>query len=220
MGQKINPISNRLGYTARWRSRWFDIKQYPTYLLEDHKIRTTISKDLRKASIARIDIERLGQDTIINIVTARPGMIIGHGGAGIEGLRKKIKKLIGHEVKINIIEVRDPETNAAIIANQIVEQIERRLPFRRAAKGAMGAAERARVDGIKIVISGRLNGAEIARTETFVYGKVPLHTFREFIDYALREANTTYGVIGVKVWTFKEGGTDFDTNINKSDKNK
>ncbi|MEA1909436.1 MAG: 30S ribosomal protein S3 [Patescibacteria group bacterium] len=220
MGQKINPISNRLGYTARWRSRWFDVKKYPVFLLEDHKIRTLVFKDLRKASIARVDIERLGQDTIINIVASKPGMIIGHGGAGIEELRKKIKKLLGHEVKVNIIEARDPETNAAVIANQIVEQIERRLPFRRAAKGAMGAAKRAKVDGIKIVVSGRLNGADIARTETFVSGKVPLHTFREFIDYAQREANTTYGVIGVKVWTFKEGGTDFDTSIQKNNKNK
>jgi len=208
MGNKINPISNRLGYTARWRSRWFDLKNYPAYLLEDEKLRKLINKDLRKASLAKIDIERFGTDLVINIYAAKPGLIIGHGGASIEELRKKLKKAIGREVKVNIIEVRDPESNAAIIANQIVEQIEKRLPFRRAAKGAMNAAQKSKISGIKIVLSGRLNGAEIARTEMFSHGKLPLHTFRHFIDYALREAHTTYGIIGVKVWVFKEGEKD------------
>lgn len=210
MGQKVNPISNRLGYTTRWRSRWFDLKNYPAYLLEDNQLRILINKQLRKASVAKIEIERFGTDTIVNIFAARPGMIIGHGGAGIEELRKKIKQATGHDTKVNITEVKDPEANAATIANQIVDQIERRLPFRRAAKGAMMAAQKARVDGIKIVVAGRLNGAEIARTETFVTGKIPLHTFRHFIDYALREAHTTYGTIGVKVWVFREGEKDVE----------
>ena len=208
MGQKINPISNRLGYTTMWRSRWFDLRNYPQYLLEDDKLRKLISRQLKKASVAKIDIERFGQDAIINIYAAKPGMIIGRGGASIEELRKKIKTAVGRDAKINIIEVKDPEANAAIIANQIVEQIEKRLPFRRAAKGAMNAAQKMRVDGIKIIISGRLNGAEISRSEMFTTGKLPLHTFRHFIDYAGREAHTTYGVIGVKVWVFREGAKE------------
>ena len=210
MGQKINPISNRLGYTTRWRSRWFDLKNYPLYLLEDQKIRKLVDKQLKKASLSKIEIERFGNEAVVNIFAARPGMIIGHGGANIEGLRKQIKASIGRDVKVNITEIRNPETNAAVIANQVVEQIEKRLPFRRAVKGAMGAALRGRIDGIKIIVAGRLNGAEIARTELFVNGKIPLHTFRHFIDYAQREAHTTYGSIGVKVWVFKEGEKDFE----------
>ncbi|HAR55025.1 TPA: 30S ribosomal protein S3 [Patescibacteria group bacterium] len=210
MGQKINPISNRLGYTTTWRSRWFDLKNYPAYLVEDQKMRKLIYQQLRKASLSKIEIERFGQDAIVSIFAARPGMIIGHGGASIENLRKQIKSLIKRDVKINIIEIKDPEANAAVIANQIVEQIEKRLPFRRAVKGAMGAAQRSKIDGIKIIVAGRLNGAEIARTELFVNGKIPLHTFRHFIDYAQREAHTTYGVIGVKVWVFKAGEKDFE----------
>jgi len=218
MGQKINPISNRLGYTARWRSRWFDLKNYSVYLLEDHKIRQLIDKQLRKASLSKIEIERFGNDTIVNIFAARPGMVIGHGGAGIETLRKQIKSLIKRDIKVNIIEIQNPETNAAVVANQIVEQIERRLPFRRAVKGAMGAAQRGKIDGIKIIVAGRLNGAEIARTELFVNGKIPLHTFRHFIDYAQREAHTTYGTIGVKVWIFKAGEKDFDPDKKSSNR--
>jgi len=210
MGNKINPISNRLGYTVRWRSRWFDIKNYSIYLVEDHKLRKLINKQLRKASIAKIEIERFGNNVIVNIFAAKPGMIIGHGGSGIEELRKKVKTAIGHEIKVNIVEIKDPESNAAIIANQIVDQIERRLPFRRAAKGAMNAAQKNKVDGIKIMISGRLNGAEISRSEMFASGKIPLHTFRHFIDYGHQEAHTTYGVIGVKVWVFKEGEKDIE----------
>ncbi|MFH0912207.1 MAG: 30S ribosomal protein S3 [Patescibacteria group bacterium] len=208
MGQKINPISNRLGYTARWRSRWFDLKQYPSYLLEDHKLRQLIQRQLRKASIARVEIERFGNEVVTNVFAAKPGLIIGRGGSGIEELRKQIKAMLGRDIKVNIIEVKDPESNAAIIANQIVEQIERRLPFRRAVKGVMNAAQRMKIAGIKIVVSGRLNGAEIARTEMFVNGKIPLHTLRHYIDYANRVAHTTYGEIGVKVWVFKEGEKD------------
>jgi len=218
MGQKINPISNRLGYTARWRSRWFDLKNYPMYLLEDQKIRKLVDKQLRKASLSKIEIERFGNDAVVNIFAARPGMIIGHGGASIENLRKQIKSLISRDVKVNIIEIRNPETNAAVIANQIVEQIEKRLPFRRAVKGAMGAAQRGKIDGIKIIVAGRLNGAEIARTELFVNGKIPLHTFRHFIDYSQREAHTTYGTIGVKVWVFKEGEKDFEPDKKSSNR--
>ncbi len=214
MGQKVNPISNRLGYTARWRSRWFDVKNYSTYLLEDQKLRRLISKQLKKASLAKIEIERFGHEVVVNIFAAKPGMIIGHGGAGIEDLRKKIKTEIGREVKVNIIEIKEPESNAAIIANQVVDQIERRLPFRRAVKGVLMAAQKTKIDGIKIIVAGRLNGAEIARSEMFVKGNIPLHTFRHFIDYAQREAHTTYGSIGVKVWVFKAGAKD--TELEKS----
>ena len=208
MGQKINPISNRLGYTVRWRSRWFDLKNYPAYLLEDQKLRKLIFQQLRKASLANIEIERFGNEVVLNIFAAKPGMIIGHGGTGIEELRKKIKTAIGREAKVNIIEIKEPESNAAVIANQIVDQIEKRLPFRRAVKGAMNAAQKTKITGIKVIVAGRLNGAEISRSEMFVHGKLPLHTFRHFIDYAAREAHTTYGIIGVKVWIFKEGMRD------------
>ena len=211
MGQKVNPISNRLGYTVRWRSRWFDLKNYSTYLLEDQKLRQLIGKQLKKASLAQIEIERFGHEVVVNIFAAKPGMIIGHAGASIEELRKKIKAEVGRDVKINIIEVKDPESNAAIIGNQIVDQIERRLPFRRAVKGSLMAAQKTKIDGIKIIVAGRLNGAEISRSEMFVQGKIPLHTFRHFIDYAQREAHTTYGTIGVKVWVFKEGVKDTES---------
>lgn len=211
MGQKINPISIRLGYTTRWRSRWFDLKNYKVNLLQDYQIRQLINTDLRKASIARIEIERFSKEIIIKIYTSRPGVIIGRGGAGVEELRKKIVKIVGQQnIKIDILEVRNPEANAAIVANQIVEQIERRIPFRRAIRSAMNPKEKTNIDGIKIVISGRLNGAEIARKEMFINGKVPLHTFRHYIDYANKVAHTTYGTIGVKVWIFKEGDKDED----------
>lgn len=208
MGQKINPISVRLGYTTQWRSRWFDLKNYPDNLLQDYKIRQLIKTKLKKAAIARVDIERLSNEIVISIYTSRPGVIIGRGGAGIEELRKQIKRLIANNVKINIIEIRNPEANAGVVAHQIVEQIERRIPFRRTIKFAIQAANRAKVDGIKIIVSGRLNGAEIARKEMFISGKIPLHTFRHYIDYSNQVAYTTYGTVGVKVWIFKAGEKD------------
>ena len=218
MGQKINPISVRLGYTARWRSRWFDLKNYPDNLLQDYKIRQLIKTKLKKAAVARVDIERLSNEVVVSIHTARPGVIIGRGGAGVEELRQQIKKLIAGNVKIDILEVRNPESNAAIVAHQIVEQIERRIPFRRAIKFAVQAAKRARVDGIKIIVAGRLNGAEIARKEMFIDGKIPLHTLRHYIDYSNQVAYTTYGTVGVKVWIFKAGEKDGKVS-NKSTEN-
>ncbi|MBU1082865.1 30S ribosomal protein S3, partial [Patescibacteria group bacterium] len=170
MGQKINPISFRLGISAQWRSRWFDLKNYQVNLLEDYKIREFLEKELKKAAVAKVDIDRLSNEVIVNIHTARPGVVIGRGGAGAEELRNKIKGVIGKNIKLNIIEVKNPETNAAIVARQIVEQIERRIPFRRAVRGVMEAAKRHKIDGIKINIAGRLNGAEIARREMFIYG--------------------------------------------------
>jgi len=219
MGQKINPISFRLGGSAKWRSRWFDLKNYQVNLLEDYKIRKFLEKELKKAAIAKVEIDRLGTDVVINIHTARPGLVIGRGGAGAEELRNKIKVVIGKNIKLNIIEVKNPETNAAIVAHQITEQIEKRIPFRRAARGVMEAAARHKIDGIKIMIAGRLNGAEIARKEMFIHGKIPLHTLRNYIDYAQRTAYTTYGTVGVKVWIFKEGEKELDSPALESKQN-
>lgn len=216
MGQKVNPISARLGYTTRWRSRWFDLKNYRANLLEDYQLRQVVEQSLRKAAIARIEIERFSNEIIVSIYTARPGIIIGRGGAGVEELRKKIKRAIGKDVKVDIVEVKNPESNAAVVAHQIVEQIERRIPFRRAIRGAMDAAQRMKVDGIKITVAGRLNGADIARRELFIRGKIPLHTFRHYIDYAGRVAYTTYGTVGVKVWIFKEGEKEISRHPAKS----
>lgn len=213
MGHKINPISFRLGGTARWRSRWFDLKNYQTNLLEDYKLRQFLQRELKKAALARIEIERLSNEIIVNIHTARPGVVIGRGGAGAEDLRNKLKQIINKSVKINIIEVKNPETNAAVVAHQIAEQIEKRIPFRRAVRGVLEAAIRHKIDGIKIIVAGRLNGAEIARREMFIHGKIPLHTLRNYIDFASQTAYTTYGTIGIKVWIFKAGDKEIDPSI-------
>ena len=200
MGQKIHPHLFRLGITTAWRSRWLDTKNYPKLLLEDYKIRGLVNSKFKKA-VSELEIERVGNDTNLIIWTSRPGMIIGRGGAGIEELRQTIKRFApASNVNVSIQEVRDPETSAAVIAGNIVEQIEKRIPFRRAIKQALEAARQAKAQGIRIVIAGRLNGAEIARREVFSFGKVPLHTIKYFIDYAFRTAYTTYGTIGVKVW--------------------
>lgn len=166
-------------------------------------IRKVVMEQFKKAAIAQVDIERFGTEINATILTARPGVIIGRGGAGIEALKKKIAKATSSIVNINIQEVRSPETNAAVVASSIAEQIERRIPFRRIIKQALEAAKQAKVDGARISVSGRLNGAEIARRETLSYGKVPLHTIKQNIDYAYRTAYTTYGTIGVKVWIVK-----------------
>lgn len=201
MGQKIHPKLFRLGQTTTWSSRWFDTKNYHVFLLQDYRIREAINTRFPKSGIAEIEIERFGSEIKVTINSSRPGVIIGRGGAGIEAVKKDIKKSIAKEkLEIEIKEIRNPESNAAVVAGGIAEQIERRLPFRRAAKQAVEAAKQANVQGIRISIAGRLNGADIARREMFNYGKVPLHTIKQPIDYALRTAATTYGTIGVKVW--------------------
>jgi small subunit ribosomal protein S3 len=201
MGQKIHPKLFRLGQTSTWVSRWFDMKNYSVYLLQDYRIREAINARFPKSGISDIDIERFGAEIKVTIHSSRPGVIIGRGGAGIEAVKKALKKNVTKEkLEIEIKEVRNPESNAAVVAGGIAEQIERRLPFRRAAKQAVEAAKQARVQGIRISISGRLNGADIARREIFNYGKVPLHTIKQPVDYALRTAATTYGTIGIKVW--------------------
>ena len=187
-----------------WSSRWFDLKNYRRYLLEDHKLRCYLEKKLRRAALAKTEIERFGPEVNVTIFTARPGIVIGHSGSGIEDLRKNLTQLIEETLKLNVQEIREPEADAAVVASSIVEQIERRIPFRRAVKAALDAALRSRVLGIKIIVSGRLNGAEISRSEQFLRGTVPLHTFRAPIDYAIKTAFTTYGTVGVKVWIYKE----------------
>lgn len=199
MGQKINPQLFRLGNTTTWVSRWFDSKNYAKFLLDDYNIREVALKKFKKA-VADIEIERTGTNLTVNISTARPGVIIGRGGAGVEELKNAIKKISGGNVSVNIVEIKNPESSAPAIANSIVEQIEKRIPFRRALKQAMESAKQARVQGVKVTVAGRLNGAEIARTESLSYGKIPLHTIKHRIDYAARTATTTYGTIGVKVW--------------------
>jgi small subunit ribosomal protein S3 len=216
MGHKVNPISVRLGYTAQWKSRWFDAKNYAPNLLEDYKIRKLLDSELRKAAIEKIEIERLNHSVVVAVHAARPGLIIGRGGAGVEALRQKVKQVTGRDVKIDIIEVKNPESSAAVLAHQIVEQIEKRMPFRRAIRGVMESASRSRVNGIKVEVSGRLNGAEIARREMLIKGSVPLHTLRHAIDFAKQTAFTTYGTIGVKVWVFKAAAREAAGDIVKN----
>ncbi len=200
MGQKIHPHLFRLGTTSSWRSRWLDSKNYPKLLLEDYKIRTITNSKFKKAA-TDLEIERVGNNLNLIIWTSRPGVIIGRGGAGVEELKKLLKPVTGTgSINITIQEIPNPDSSAAVIATNIVEQIEKRIPFRRAIKQAVESAKQARVQGIRVVIAGRLNGAEIARREVFGFGKVPLHTIKHFIDYAFRTAYTTYGTIGVKVW--------------------
>jgi len=214
MGQKIHPQLLRLGITTQWKSKWFEAKNYAKYLLEDYRIRETVNAQFKRA-VADIEIERFGNQLAINLYTSRPGVIIGRGGSGVEELKKKLKPVISAiHLDVNIREIKRPDTNAAVIANSIVEQIERRIPFRRAMKQAMEAAKQARVEGIRISIAGRLNGAEIARRETLSFGKVPLHTIKAPIDFAGKTAHTTYGTIGVKVWTLDPQPAEEDNNSN------
>lgn len=206
MGNKINPTSLRMNITDTWKSKWFSKANYVELLHEDIKIREYLESHLRKAGLSRIDIERLNDGTITVIIrTTKPGLIIGKGGAGIEELKKKIKtKLkIKKELKVNIEEIRDVNMHAAVIAGNIAEQLEKRVAFRRLMKQALEAIMQAGAKGVKVAVGGRLNGAEIARTEHLSAGKIPLHTLRADIDYAKSTAHTTYGTIGVKVWIYK-----------------
>jgi small subunit ribosomal protein S3 len=200
MGQKTNPIGNRLGFIRGWDSNWYGGNNYADKIEEDDRIRRYLNARLRKASVARIIIERTLKLVTVTIQTARPGVIIGKGGSEVDKLKEELKKLTKKEVQINIFEIKRPELDAKLVADSIARQIEARISFRRAAKMAVAGTMRMGAEGIKITISGRLNGAEMARTETYMDGRVPLHTFRADIDYALTEAHTTYGRIGVKVW--------------------
>lgn len=203
MGQKTHPIGFRLGVTKTWSSRWFSVRDYSTLLHQDLKLRDYLKRRLRHAGVSKIEIERLANKAKINIHTARPGIVIGKKGTGIDQLRQEVQKLSKSEVFINILEVRKAEADAVLIAQNITDQLERRVAFRRAMKKAMSQAFKFGVKGIKIQCAGRLGGSEIARTERYAEGSVPLHTLRADIDYGTAEALTTYGLIGVKVWVYK-----------------
>ena len=207
MGQKVHPIGIRLGIVKDWSSTWYaDTKTFPEYIRTDHLIRSFIQKKLKDASVSRITIERQAKKVNITIHTARPGIVIGKKGEDIERLRAEISKIIDMnlvDVRINISEVRKPELDAQLVAEGIAQQLERRVMFRRAMKRAVTNTMRVGAEGVKVKVGGRLNGAEIARSEWYHEGRVPLHTLRADIDYGFAEANTTYGVIGVKVWIFK-----------------
>lgn len=203
MGQKSNPIVLRVGIIKSWESNWYGGKNFPEKILEDNIIRTYLKDRLPKSSISRIVVERAHKLLTINIHTAKPGMIIGRGGKEVDTLKEELKKLTKKDVQINIIDVQKPELDARLTADTIAKQIEGRISYKRAAKQAIAAAIRAGAEGIKIRISGRLAGAEMARSEEIKEGRIPLHTFRADIDYAVAEAHTTYGRIGVKVWICK-----------------
>jgi small subunit ribosomal protein S3 len=207
MGQKVHPIGIRLGITRDWASTWYaDSKQYPHYVIADFKVREFLKEKLKEASVSRIQIERPARKASITIHTARPGIVIGKKGEDIERLRGEICKMLDlplQDVRLNIAEIRKPELDAQLVAEGIAQQLERRVMFRRAMKRAVTNTMRLGAQGIKVKVGGRLNGAEIARSEWYREGRVPLHTFRADIDYGFAEAKTTYGIIGVKVWIFR-----------------
>ncbi|MGN1011493.1 MAG: 30S ribosomal protein S3 [Clostridia bacterium] len=203
MGQKVNPKGFRVGVIRDWDSRWYARKEYSDYLLEDYQIRKYLKKRLYDSGISRIEIERAAGRVKVNIFTAKPGIVIGRGGAEVESLKKALEKMTGKKVNIYINEVKKPELDAQLVAESVASALERRIAFRRAMKQAVGRTMRMGAGGIKLMCSGRLGGAEIARTEWISDGKVPLHTLRADIDYATAEADTTYGKIGIKCWIYK-----------------
>jgi len=203
MGQKVNPVGFRLGINKNWDSRWFHKKNCHKWIVDDNKIRSFIFNKQKLSGIAKIIIERAGVKCKIGIHAARPGIIIGKKGLGIENLKSKIREICNSEVFINIYEVKKPDVNAQLIANNITQQIEKRSPFRRCIKRAIISAQKIGIQGIKISCSGRLGGAEMSRREWYKEGRIPLHTIRANIDYGCSTAYTTYGLIGCKVWLFK-----------------
>ena len=203
MGQKTNPIGNRLGIIRGWESNWYGGNDYGDKIAEDYKIREYIRARLFKASVSRVIIERTLKLVTVTITTARPGIIIGKGGQEVDKLKEELKKITGKDVQINIFEIKRPELDGALVAASVARQIESRISYKRAIKMAIAAAIRMNAEGIKIQISGRLNGAEMARSEHFKEGRIPLSTFRADIDYAFAEADTTYGKLGIKVWIMK-----------------
>ncbi len=203
MGQKTNPIGNRLGIIRGWESNWYGGNDYGDRLAEDDKIRKYIHARLAKASVSRVIIERTLKLVTITITTARPGIIIGKGGQDVDRLKEELKKITSKDVQVNIHEIKRPEVDAFLVASSICRQIENRISYRRAIKMAIAAAIRMNAEGIKVQISGRVNGAEMARSESYKEGRIPLSTFRADIDYALAEAHTTYGRLGIKVWIMK-----------------
>lgn len=202
MGQKVNPISLRLGIVKTWESRWFAGKKYADYIFEDFRIRKFIKEKLQHAGVSKIEIERSTRRVRLRIFTARPGIVIGKKGSEIEKLKKELEGRVSQEVLIDIQEIRKPEVDAQLVAENVAMQIERRVAFRRAMKRGVSSAMRFGAQGVKIICSGRLGGAEMARTEWYREGRVPLHTLRADIDYGITEARTTYGIVGIKVFVF------------------
>lgn len=211
MGQKVHPFGFRLGYNKNWQSRWYSKKEYPAFVFEDHSIRKYVKKLLYAAGLSKIEIERASGKVRLILSTARPGIIIGRKGVEIEKLRSNLKQQFGREFVIEVNEIRRPETDAQLVAESVAQQLERRIAFRRAMKRTVAMARKFGAEGIKIGCAGRLAGAEIARSEWYRDGRVPLQTLRADIDYGYAEANTTYGKIGVKVWIFK--GEILDTEV-------
>ena len=204
MGQKMHPHGLRVGIIKDWDSKWYaDKKHYSDYLIEDHKIREYVKKKLFVAGISKIEIERTAKFVKVNVYTAKPGLVIGKGGNLAESLKEELKKMIGKEVNLNIVEVKSPDLDATLVAENICNQLERRISFRRAMKQCMQKTMKAGALGIKTSVSGRLGGADMARTEFYKEGMIPLQTLRADIDYGFSEADTTYGKIGVKVWIYK-----------------
>lgn len=203
MGQKVNPIGLRLGYIRGWESSWYGGKSFSDKLVEDNKIRKYIDARIQKGSISKVVIERTLKRITLTIHTARPGVVIGKAGAEVDKLREELKKLTGKDVQINIFEIKRPELDAKLIGEAVAQQLKARISYRRAMKQALQSAVRVGAEGIKIKLSGRLGGAEMARTEMYKEGRIPLHTLRADIDYAVSEALTIYGIIGIKVWVFK-----------------
>ena len=203
MGQKTNPIGNRLGIIRGWDSNWFGGNDYGDRIAEDYKIRRYLEARLSKGGISRIFIERTLKLVTVTITTARPGLIIGKGGQEVDKLKEELKKITDKDIQINIFEIKRPELDAVLVADSIAKQIENRISYRRAGKMAIAGSMRMGAEGIKVQISGRLNGAEMARSESFKEGRIPLSTFRADIDYHIAEAHTTYGRLGVKVWIMK-----------------
>ena len=204
MGHKINPKSVRVGYIKDWDSKWFNLKEMPDFIEEDSRLRVYLKNKLKMASVSKIGIERAGKYIRVNIYTARPGIVIGKGGQGIENIRVEVEQMTGRKTFVNVMEIKRPETDAQLAADNIAYQLEKQIAFRRAMKKVIEKAMAAGAQGIKVMCSGRLGGAEIARSEWLKEGRVPLQTFRAEIDYGFSEANTTMGKIGVKVWIFKK----------------
>jgi small subunit ribosomal protein S3 len=203
MGQKVHPKGFRLGVVETWSSRWYKKRGYGEQLHQDFFLRDYVNKRLAGAGVSSIEIERAANRVKVNVRTARPGLVIGKKGKDIEDLRAELKRVVGREVTINIIEIRKPDLDAKLVAENVAQQLVRRVAFRRAMKDAIARAMRMGAEGVKVAVAGRLGGADIARTEWSREGRVPLHTLRAKIDYGLAEANTTYGVIGVKCWVFR-----------------
>lgn len=216
MGQKINPIGLRLGFVAGWESNWYGGKSFDQKLVEDEKIRKYVFARIPKGGISKIIIERTLKRITLTINTARPGVVIGRGGAEVDKIKEELKKLTGKDVQINIFEIKRPELDSKLIGESIAQQLAARVSYRRAMKQAIASAMRVGAEGIKIKLSGRLGGAEMARTEQYKEGRIPLHTLRADIDYCVSEAHTIYGKIGIKVWVFKGevfGKRDLSPNV-------